>query len=298
MAGEQTPHILIVDDEQLNLEIISEYLADCDYRISTAEDGEIAWSMLEKHPQSFDVILLDRMMPNVSGLKVLERIKEHEILKNCPVIFQTAKASHDDILEGISAGAYYYLTKPFAEEMLLSIVNTAVNDRLRFKKLQTDLHQTKQTMGLLKSASFDFQTPDEARAIASLISNACTDPEKVVLGLTELMINAIEHGNLAITYEEKSVLNASGEWEQEVEKRLAQAENTEKFARIQFNNHQHEGIQIIITDQGQGFDWQNYLDFAPDRAMDNHGRGIAMANKLSFNHIEYKGNGNEVHAFL
>jgi len=297
MADEQPPHILIVDDEQLNLEIISEYLADCDYQVSTADDGEIAWSMLEKNPESYDVILLDRMMPNLSGLKVLERIKEHNILKNCPVIFQTAKASHDDILEGISAGAYYYFTKPFAEQMLLSIVNTAVNDRLRFKKLQTDLHQTRQTMGLLKSASFDFQTPEQARAIATLISNACAEPEKVVLGLTELMINAIEHGNLAITYEEKSVLNASGEWDQEIEKRLAQTENTEKFARIQFDNRQ-EGIQIIITDQGQGFDWQNFLDFSPDRAMDNHGRGIAIANKLSFNRIEYKGAGNEVHAFI
>lgn len=297
MGGKQKPHILVVDDEQLNLEIISEYLADTDYQISTAEDGEIAWSMLEKNPESFDVILLDRMMPNLSGLKVLERIKEHRILKNCPVIFQTAKASNDDILEGISAGAYYYLTKPFAEEMLLSIVNTAVNDRLRFKDVQKDLHQAQQTMGLLKSARFDFQTPEQARAIAALISNACTDSEKVVLGLTELMINAIEHGNLAITYEEKSLLNANGEWKQEVKKRLSLAENNKKYAQIYFNNLP-EGIQIIITDQGDGFDWQSYMDFDPQRAMDNHGRGIAIANKLSFKHIEYKGNGNEVHAFV
>ncbi len=297
MADEQLPHILIVDDEQLNLEIISEYLADCDYQISTAEDGEIAWSMLEKNPESFDVILLDRMMPNLSGLKVLERIKEHKILKNCPVIFQTAKASNEDILEGISAGAYYYLTKPFAEEMLLSIVNTAVNDRLRFKEVQTDLQQTRHTMGLLKSASFDFQTPDEARSIASLVSNACPEPEKVVMGLTELMINAIEHGNLAITYEEKSLLNANGEWDQEVKNRLSQAENIRKYARISFNN-QSEEIQIVITDQGEGFDWQDYMDFDPQRATDNHGRGIAIANKLSFKRLEYKGNGNEVHAFI
>ena len=297
MADEQLPHILIVDDEQLNLEIISEYLADCDYQISTAEDGEIAWSMLEKNPESFDVILLDRMMPNLSGLKVLERIKEHKILKNCPVIFQTAKASNEDILEGISAGAYYYLTKPFAEEMLLSIVNTAVNDRLRFKEVQTDLQQTRHTMGLLKSASCDFQTPDEARSIASLVSNACPEPEKVVMGLTELMINAIEHGNLAITYEEKSLLNANGEWDQEVKNRLSQAENIRKYARISFNN-QSEEIQIVITDQGEGFDWQDYMDFDPQRATDNHGRGIAIANKLSFKRLEYKGNGNEVHAFI
>ncbi|MCK6498271.1 MAG: ATP-binding protein, partial [Nitrospira sp.] len=53
---------------------------------------------------------------------------------------------------------------------------------------------------------------------------------------------------------------------------------------------------LQVTDEGAGFDWRKYLDFDPDRAYDTHGRGIAMANKLSFDHIEYRGKGNRVHA--
>ena len=295
MANNQA-HILIVDDEELNLEIISEYLED-NYTISTAEDGLIAWEMLEKSPDDFDVILLDRMMPNMNGLEVLEKIKQHPVLQHCPVIFQTAKASISDIAEGMNAGAYYYLTKPFAEEVLLSVTKTAVNDRLHYKEIQQNLEQTKLTMSMLNSAVFEFQTLEQARSIASLISNACPEPAGIVMGLTELMVNAVEHGNLGITYDEKSTLNEQGTWIEEINKRLQLYENTNKTASINFQRHT-ETIEITITDQGAGFDWKTYMDFDPNRVMDNHGRGIAVANKLSFSSVEYKGKGNKVCARL
>ncbi len=290
-------HLLIVDDEEFNLEIISEYLSEFDYKISTAIDGQIAWDMLEQSPDTFDVILLDRMMPNMNGMEVLEKIKKHPVLKYCSVIFQTAKASITDIEEGMNAGAYYYLTKPFEEELLLSIVKTAISDRFRLKEIQANLEQAKQTMGLLKSASFQFKTLEEARSIASLVSNACPEPDKIIMGLTELVVNAVEHGNLGITYDEKSELNNKGSWIDEVNKRLKLTENLDKTAFLSYINHT-DSIEITVTDQGDGFDWKHYMEFDPARGMDNHGRGIAVANKLSFSSIEYKGKGNEVTAYL
>lgn len=289
-------HILIVDDEDLNLEIITEYLSE-DYQTTSAEDGAIAWEILQNNPDEFDVILLDRMMPNMSGMEVLEKLQSHPTLQHCPVIFQTAKASVSDIAEGLNAGAFYYLTKPFEEDVLLSVVKTAVADRNRYKDIHNRLEQTKLTMGMLNSASFEFRTLDEARSIASLISNACPEPEKIAMGLTELTINAIEHGNLAITYDEKSELNNNGTWQDEVSKRLLLDSNKNKVATLSYKRLEHH-IEIIIIDQGQGFDWQSYMDFAPDRVMDNHGRGIAVANKLSFSQVEYFGSGNKVKAIL
>ncbi len=285
-------HILIVDDEELNLEIISEYLFDS-YKISTAEDGAIAWEMLEKTPEAFDVILLDRMMPNMNGMEVLGKIKHHPILQYCPVIFQTAKASVTDISEGLNAGAFYYLTKPFEEDVLLSVIKTAVNDRFRYQQIQDNLEQTNLTMGKLNSAVFEFKNLEDARSIASLVSNACPEPEKIVMGLTELMVNAIEHGNLGITYDEKSVLNEQGSWINEVANRLQMEQNINKVASISFQRYADK-IEITITDQGNGFDWESYMDFDPSRVMDNHGRGIAIANKLSFSSVEYCGKGNEI----
>jgi len=289
-------HILIIDDEDLNLEIITEYLSE-NYKTSTAEDGAIAWEMLENSPESFDVILLDRMMPNMSGMEVLEKLKQHPILQYCPVIFQTAKASVTDISDGLNAGAFYYLTKPFEEDVLLSVVKTAAADRKRYQEIQSSLQQTKLTMGMLTSALFEFKTLDEARSIASLISNACPEPEKIVMGLTELTVNAVEHGNLGITYGEKSELNKKGTWLQEVSSRLLLDKNINKTVTLDFKRLENK-VKITIKDQGNGFDWQSYMDFDPNRVMDNHGRGIAIANKLSFSLIEYIGNGNEVQAHL
>jgi len=292
------PHILIVDDEPFNIEIIIELLEDEDrYKLSTASDGKIALEMLEADPQNFDIIILDRMMPNMNGMEVLEKIKEHDVLRHCPVIFQTAKSSQAEIAEGLEAGAHYYLTKPFDEAVLLSVIKTAVEERSFYRGMMNDLDKGKQVVPLIRHAGFEFSTIDHARNLASLLSNAFPEPSIVVMGLTELMVNAVEHGNLGITYDEKSALNEKGTWNEEVNRRLALAENTDKTVKVNFiaNNSL---IEITIIDQGKGFDWQTYMDFDPSRIMDNHGRGIAVANKLSFSDVIYSGSGNTVCARL
>lgn len=292
-----TAHILIVDDEPHNLEIITEYLEEGDYQLSTAENGTTAWQMLESEPQSFDVILLDRMMSEMSGMEVLAKIKEHPVLTHCPVILQIARAAKEDIIEGMQAGAYYYLTKPFEEKMLFSVVNTAVRDRIYYKEFQLELEQNNKALRLINSACFSFQSLDQARSLASLVANACPESSKVIMGLSELLINAVEHGNLGISYDDKSLFNEQGTWLEEVEKRLQQESNKNKFATLEFQRGDSE-IKIAVKDQGSGFDWQPYLQMSADRAMDNHGRGIAMAGMISFSRVEYQGNGNEVHAFV
>ncbi|MCB1917743.1 MAG: response regulator, partial [Rhodocyclaceae bacterium] len=121
-------HILVVDDEPFNREILAEVLDDPAYRISVAEDGGQAWDRLTADGESFDLVLLDRMMPGMDGLEVLRRMKDTPRLRDLPVIMQTAAASPDQVREGIAAGAYYYLTKPFELETLLTIVRAALDD--------------------------------------------------------------------------------------------------------------------------------------------------------------------------
>ena len=134
---------------------------------------------------------------------------------------------------------------------------------------------------------------EEARDLGALLANTCPDPPATVIGLTELLVNAVEHGNLGITYEDKSKLYATGGWSDEVHRRLALPENASKRAEISFERADGQ-LRFTIRDQGRGFDWQTYLQIDPLRAFDTHGRGIAMANRLSFSVIEYRGCGNEV----
>jgi len=286
--------ILVVDDEEFNRDIICEYLEDEDYDFDTAEDGLIAWNKLEAEPDKFDAVILDRMMPNMNGMEVLQKLKGSTALESIPVIFQTALASKEEVNEGLQAGAYYYLTKPFEEEMLLSILGTAVEDRIRYKKMQEASDEAIRGFTLLKEGIFEFKTAASARELAGSIANIFPDPRRVVVGLTELLLNAVEHGNLGITYDEKSALKESDTWAEELEKRLEDEQYASRVVSVKFSKTS-ETVTMEIKDEGAGFDWSDYLEMSPDRVFDSHGRGIAMAKMMSFDSLEYKGCGNEVH---
>lgn len=286
-------NILIVDDEPLLRGLLKKYLSDMGYITVEATDGAEAWSILKQSNDQFDAIILDRMMPKMDGLEVLKKIKAHPALNMIPVIMQTGSSEKHQIIEGLQAGCYYYLTKPYEQAMFESIVKTAVLDHLNYRLLQEELQKQSQSLMLLDSGSFSFRTLDESLVLTKLLAAACPEPDIVATGLSELLINAVEHGNLEIGYAEKSSLLAEQKWEQEVERRLNQSKYISRYVSVNFERSV-EKISIIIKDQGEGFEWQQYLEMSPERSGDSHGRGIAMANMLSFNNIEYQGKGNEV----
>lgn len=287
--------ILVVDDEPLNLDIIEEYLSSDSehFIVETASNGVEALAKLEADPTKYDVVLLDRMMPKMSGMEVLEKMSAHPEMKYIPVILQTAKVSKEDVVEGLKAGAYYYLTKPFTRDFLHSVVKTAVKDRGFNKALLASINVTKFSVKLMENARFKFRSLEDVTAISSLLACACEDAEKVAMGLSELMINAVEHGNLNIGYEEKSLLRKEDKWEAEIGRRLALPENKDLHASIEVVNEPDKVI-YTIKDQGAGFAWNEYMEFDTSRVMDNHGRGIAMANQLYFTSLKFSGNGNTV----
>jgi CheY-like chemotaxis protein len=289
--------VLVVDDEPLNVEIILEYLEDSPYVLESAADGAAAWAKLQAAPDTYDAVLLDRMLPGLDGLEVLRRIKAHPVLQGVPVILQTALAAREEVLQGLQAGAYYCLTKPFDGQLLHSVLATAVDDRLRYRRLQAESAAAGRTLGLLTDGRFRLRTLEAARDLATLLANAFPDPSRAVIGLCELLVNAVEHGNLEISYPHKSELKACAGWEREIARRLADPRYADREVEVEFRRAA-DAVRVRITDQGQGFDWRQYLDMAPDRVFDNHGRGIAMARLLSFDSLEYRGNGNQVEAMV
>lgn len=257
-------NILIVDDEPLLRDMINKYLTDMDYNTTEASDGVEAWSILQQSIHLFDAVILDRNMPNMNGLELLKNIKAHPILNNIPVIMQTASTEKHEILEGLEAGCYYYLTKPFQKNVLTSIVKTAVSDHLNYRLLQEELKKQGESLSLLDSGSFSYHNLDESRVLTKLLAAACPEPDKVANGLSELLINAVEHGNLEISYTEKSNLLANHKWEEEIEHRLKQSKYASRYVSVQFERNAN-AISIEITDQGKGFEWQEYLQISPER---------------------------------
>ncbi len=287
------PHLLIAEDEPISREILLEDLTEAGYGVDAAEDGEQAWALLRENPERYSAILLDRMMPGIDGIEVLRRVKAEASLAYIPVIMQSGLIQPEEVLEGLRGGAYYYLTKPFAPETLQAIVNTAVRDFRNTRAIREEARKAARTLVHLERAEFAFRTPEEARDIATLLANACPDGEKVAMGLSELMLNAIEHGNLAISYQEKSLLIADGNLMEEIARRLAEPPWGGRKARIEYERDEQE-IRMLVRDQGAGFDWHEFLEMRPERVFDTHGRGIAMARMLSFDSLEYRGAGNEV----
>ncbi len=287
--------VLVVDDEPLNLEIIGEYLDDDAFALTYAVDGEDAWEKLRAAPAPIDLILLDRMMPRLNGIDFLRRIKAQDEYRDVPVIMQTAADSPTQVREGMAAGAYYYLTKPYEAKVLLGIVRAALDDMAERRQAARDVAASEFVLGIGDTAEFEFRTLVEAHTLAGRLAGLCEEGAPVAMGLTELLVNAIEHGNLGITYAEKKALRLADGWEDEVERRLGDPAMGGRRAHIRITRTEAD-ITFCVEDQGNGFDWGRYLSFDPERAFDPNGRGIAMARQAGFSTLEYSGRGNVVRA--
>jgi signal transduction histidine kinase len=206
---------------------------------------------------------------------------------------QTAATAPDQVREGIEAGAYYYLAKPYEPETLTAIVRAALVDI----DVRENAHQEAQAhvkaMELLDRAEFRFRSLDQIGPLIQVLASLCATPEIVASGLSELLVNAVEHGNLGISYADKKRLRLENTWEAEVARRLALPEYRDRNVLVRVARLP-DHLEFTVIDEGTGFDWQRYLDFEPERATDPNGRGIAMARMLSFASLQYSGCGNTV----
>ncbi len=118
--------ILLIDDDPLNILIMQETLHGEGYETLEAFDGQAGLDMLRKHKDDIQLVLLDWMMPNLTGIEFMEHVKQDGSLKRIPIIMQTARSMSRDVITGSQTGVFYFLTKPFDPSMLLSIVRSAL----------------------------------------------------------------------------------------------------------------------------------------------------------------------------
>jgi len=285
------PWVLLVDDEAFNLEILEELLNDYDYKTDTVSNGREACEILSANPRKYAVVLLDRMMPEMGGMEVTEYMKKHPELRKIPIIMQSAKAAKQDIEDGLNAGILYYLTKPFGKKELLSIVDSATNFYFDYQDLLVDLSRNDQLPTV--PGAIEISTLDEAKQVAIQVARMARDPEKIVMGLYELIVNAIEHGNLGIGYALKSSLDGTQAWLDEISNRMNLPVNKAKKVLVEYAEQQGD-LVITITDQGVGFNYKEFLDISTARSLNTSGRGIAVARVLCFEGLEFIAPGNQV----
>jgi two-component system phosphate regulon response regulator PhoB len=121
---EKQINVLVVDDESAIREMIRFGLVKSGMAVRCADSGQEA--LLRISEQSPDIILLDWMMPNMSGPELTRRLRKNPVTENIPVIMLTAKVSEDDKVTGLNAGADDYVVKPFSPRELIARINAVL----------------------------------------------------------------------------------------------------------------------------------------------------------------------------
>jgi len=136
--------ILVVDDDPFVLESISGVMNKCGYCVLSS--GTAGEAIAHLQGDNIDVVLTDIMMPNVSGIQLLERIHNHDHDKEIPVILMTAYAELDTAIDAIKKGAFDFITKPYKIEHLISVVAKAVKYNRAIQMEESYKHALEETV--------------------------------------------------------------------------------------------------------------------------------------------------------
>ncbi|MBB3112238.1 two-component system sensor histidine kinase ChiS [Paenibacillus phyllosphaerae] len=123
VATAHRPLILIADDEPINLQVLRHYMRHADYELIEAADGLEAIAMLGATKRKPDLLLLDVMMPGMTGYDVCRKVRERYSASELPIILLSARDRTIDLVQGFDAGANDYVTKPFSQGELMARMN-------------------------------------------------------------------------------------------------------------------------------------------------------------------------------
>ena len=283
--------ILIIDDEHPVRDVLKIALTEKGYTVIEASDGKQGIQVFEDSLP--EIVLTDVQMPELSGIEVTKKIKE--IKADADVIIMTGYGTEELIIEALRAGASNYIKKPVSFNELFNIINNLIlkrENRKRFIVNKDIVVSEKKTMlvdndiskvwGIVNQVLFN---------IPSYIKESMVEGMKV--GLYEILVNAIEHGNLGITYDEKEEALNNNTYSALIKKRLREAEENSRKVNIQ-SMIENEKLTIEVNDQGSGFDFKKRsITSDPEMILAIHGRGILLTS-LYFDKLEYKEPGNRV----
>ncbi len=176
--GEGDFHILVVDDEKVNLQAVTNQLKLNNYKVTQAEDGIRALEHIEKKGKP-DLILLDIMMPRMSGYEVCRKIRDQHSAAELPIIMLTAKNQISDLMEGFEAGANEFLSKPFSKNELLARIRNHLNLSLAYFEL------SKMHVELSASHEEQIKIGRKLRQISHFLRNIINSMPSVIVGVDD-----------------------------------------------------------------------------------------------------------------
>jgi len=165
------PTILVIEDEEAQRLILQHNLEEAGYEVICAENGEIGWELMEDYRP--DLIVLDWMMPKLSGIELCRQIKSSAKTKNTPIIMLSARSEEVDRIRGLEIGADDYVSKPYSIKELLARIKgqlrrvreAAVAKKLSFEGIELDM----ETYRVTRSGENIKLGPIEFRLLATFL---------------------------------------------------------------------------------------------------------------------------------
>jgi DNA-binding response OmpR family regulator len=284
------PRVLVVDDQEALRTLLSRLLDREGFDPIEAGDGERAVELYKT--ESPLVVVSDIMMPKMDGLALLTEIKR--IDRNATVILMTGQGNEDVLLKALRDGATNFFKKPFNVKELIEEIRKVVDFRLeaaRSTLFSPFLQEETKTFVIPRADSQYFPVINQIT-----LQLPCIMPQEEILnikiGIEEMITNALEHGNLGISFEEKSKALEEGRLAELVQERSRQSDMAGRMVHVT-SHLSPELFEITIRDEGTGFNWHELPEVVPENLLTFNGRGIFLT-KIYFDEVQYNGAGNEV----
>lgn len=288
--------ILVVDDEQIIRSVVQRKLeATTPYRVLTCDDGLPALEIIKS--EHVDLVISDLLMVSLNGIDLLREIKRYDA--RIPVIIITGYGTLDDAIEAIKLGAEDFIKKPFdVADIILTIEKTFSKIEEQADQRAIIHHIANEDIALTIPTDFDFLNRvinyifSHLRARWLVSAEALHD---VKICLYEALYNALEHGSLEITGEEKTHLLEKGQ--QAYRDFLAQRLGDGRYASRSIHVRlaiSEQLMEVAIRDEGQGFEYGDLLIGVPsEEAFKSCGRGLLLISSL-MDGLEFREGGREI----
>ncbi|MBQ3656581.1 MAG: response regulator [Bacteroidales bacterium] len=283
--------ILIIEDDFISRNYLRDLLRYSGYEAVSARNvPEGLDSYIRQKP---DMIICDILLPGVSGLEFLKQIREKDLTTF--ILMVATQTSERVITECFRNGANDFLKHPILDKDILPKI-AKQKDKLENQHTKTDFGSViSGNINMVFPIGFDVVYKIAERVFDEFIPGYFSDyvETEIRVGLSELICNAVEHGNLGITFSEKKRSTDEGNFEQLIRERLEDPVLSSRRVKIEFSYNEEE-CQWVITDDGDGFDYNNIsVPSLEENKEGFSGRGINLSKAL-FDSIEYIGKGNVV----
>ncbi|HET6487352.1 MAG TPA: response regulator, partial [Spirochaetia bacterium] len=270
MRSAVRPRVLVVDDQQGLRQLLCKLLEREGFEALEAADGQQAIEIFRADPPL--VVVSDIMMPRMDGLALLNEVKR--IDRNTTVLLMTGQGNEETLLKALRGGASNFFKKPFNVRDLVDEIRKVVDYR-------TEAALTTLFSPFLVEESKSFVIPTSTSPYYPIINQItlqlpCLLPESEILnlriGIEEMITNAIEHGNLEITFDEKNRAIENGSLAELVADRGRRSDAAGRTVRVS-SRLTSELFEVSVQDDGRGFDWRSLPSVAPENLLAFNGRG-------------------------